>query len=91
MSLEWAKQQKWDSTYINSDCKGNSRPIKNNNCNIVLECRELLQETAGLKLGHEGRETNRIADALAKYARGRTATPNSLQFFPCLPRSVIQF
>ena len=96
MSLKWTKQQQWESAIVSSDCKnaiieeiGNKRVIISNTCNVVYDCRELLQGTVGLKLWYEGRETNRIACALAKYAKERATIPNSLQVFPFHPRFVV--
>lgn len=83
MCLQWAKQQRWDATIISSYCKKVVEEILkkrliSNTCNIAHDCRELLQGTAGFKLQHDGRESNRVADALAKYARGRATITNSL-------------
>ena len=91
MGLEWVKANGWRSVIISSDCKNaikdisSNSNIKSNICDVVHVCKELLQESAGHKLIHEGRDSNRVADKLAKYVIGRTATINVLQIFSSPP------
>ena len=91
MGLEWVKENGWRSVIISSYCKNATKEIssnssiKSNICDVVHLCREFLQESTGHKLYHEGRESNRVADKLAKYVIGRTATINVMQIFSSPP------
>lgn len=57
--------------------------------NIILDCRDLFQQLENPPITHSYRETNRVADQLAKEGAGLT-TSNSTLFWEAPPLSIHQ-
>lgn len=68
-------EKQWSTWLIASDCKKAVNLIlasnsPNDSCiHIILDCRELMSRFPTIQLQFEGRETNTMADALAREAR----------------------
>ena len=68
----------WKNVIVTTDCLHATMiilqgPIFNiNESNEIPLCRELLQDQRGISLLFEGRGTNKLADSMAKNAKGKT-------------------
>ncbi|XP_010688543.2 uncharacterized protein LOC104902451 [Beta vulgaris subsp. vulgaris] len=76
IALNWIKMKNWKETILSSDCLRavliilQEKVLNDISSDMIASCRELLQELRGVKLVFEGRGSNKLADSVAKQAKG---------------------
>ena len=82
--LLWIKSKQWENVVFASDCLRavmivlQENILNDNSSDLTNNCRELLQELRGVTLQFEGRGANKLADSIARYAKGKTDGFNNL-------------
>lgn len=75
-ALEWVKNKRWTKCIIATDCKLALEEIQHQNnyqtrlTNLLNKCRQRLWQEEDMILTFEGREANKLADALTKEEKG---------------------
>ncbi|XP_010680475.2 uncharacterized protein LOC104895613 [Beta vulgaris subsp. vulgaris] len=76
LALNWIKRKNWKETILSSDCLRavltilQDKVLNDISSEMITSCRELLQDLRGVKLVFEGRGSNKLADSVAKQAKG---------------------